>query len=277
VICNLLEANVDAASRADNFGCLPLHIVAQNGQVWDVQVQTLYDAFPTSVRARSGVKLGNSLPLHLAAENPEAEFSLISRLVELHPRGASQSNRQGKLPLHLACESGLSWKAVSSIHEAFTAAIEQPEQNSRGWTALHITAACHKADKELLSNLVQLYPQSATLADTRGRYPLHLACLAGKSWQNGLSMLFKANPDALRCPDNIGLLPFHIASFRLSAGAPSTEKPKPIEPKGRRFSRSVSVRSEALEVEQAIAKDAENTRKLEVLFHLLKADPTVLY
>jgi ankyrin repeat protein len=274
MICNLMEVHRDGACHADNFGCLPLHLIAQNGQVWDVQVQTLYDAFPAGARARTGVKRGNSLPLHLAAANPTAAFSLINRLVELHPRGASQSDRQGKLPLHLACETGLSWQSISSIHEAFLAAIRQPEQNARGWTALHMAAACPEADKELLLNLAELCPESASVADSKGRYPLHLACLSGKSWDDGLSALFEADPDALRCPDNVGLLPFHIASFRYSAVSSGEEikRPSAIETNNRGFSHAGP-----LEAENAnTRREVEDARNIEILFHLLKADPTVI-
>jgi hypothetical protein len=277
-ICNLIEVHADAACHADHCGRLPMHFVAQNGKVWDVQVQTLHDAFPTAVRARTGVKLGNSLPLHMAASNPEAAFSLINHLVELHPRGASQSDRQGKLPLHLACENGMTWKSVSSIHEAFPGAVRQAEHNSRGWTALHMAAASHKADNELLSNIVELCRESATVADSRGRYALHLACISGKSWGGGLSTLFNANPDALRCPDNVGLLPFHIASFRFSASSSCDEivkRPERIEePKKRRHRRSISVEAMQLQVQSKTA--VEDARRTEILFHLLKADPTVL-
>lgn len=274
VLCYLLEAHLDGASHADNFGCLPLHLIAQNGRIWDIQAQAVYVAYPSGARARTGVKLGNCLPLHLAAANPNAKFSLINHLVEVHPRGASQSNRQGKLPLHLACETGLSWPSIRSIHEAFPDAIRQPEQNQREWTALHMAAACPEADKEMLLNLLQLYPESAAVADSKGRYPLHLTCLSGKSWDDGASALFDAYPDALRCPDNVGLLPFHIAAFRYCAAPPNEniKRPDAIKAKNRRFSHSVSFEAEY----ENTKKDTEDANMIEIMFHLLKADPTVV-
>jgi ankyrin repeat protein len=272
IICNLLAAHSDAAAHADNKGCLPLHLIAQNAEYWDDEVQELYDACPAAARIRAGVVLGNRLPLHMAAANPNAHHSLIRKLVEMNPRGASQSDRQGKLPLHLACEAGLTWNAVTFIHEAFPEAVQQIEQNPRRWNALQMAAACLTAEEDLIFNLAKLHPDAAGMADTRGRYALHLACLSGKTWEGGLCSLFEANPEALRCADEVGLLPFFISSFRYCASpGDKLKRPKTFDISSRRVSRSASIESE-----QRSAKDMEDAKTIEVLFQLLKADPTVL-
>jgi ankyrin repeat protein len=274
VICNLLELHPDGASHADNFGCLPLHLVAQHGSEWDYQVQALYDAYPSAAQSRTGVKLLNRLPLHMAAANPKSVFSLIVTLIRINPRGASQADRRGKYPLHLACESGLSWESINVIHNAYPEAVRQPEQNARGWTALQMAAAClTNADGEVISNLARIYPEAAAEADSDGCCAFHLACLAGKKWDDGLSSLFDANPDAVRTPDHVGLLPFHIVSFRYSSPPPKSplSRPAAVSPKNRGFSRAAS-----FDMEQSVLKEQEDAKRLENLFHLLKADPTVL-
>ena len=268
IICNLLEVHQDGAAHADNRGCLPLHIVAQNGEIWDEEVQAIYDAFPQAARTRAGVALGNQLPLHMASSNPCAKASLFQRFVELNPRGASQADRQGRLPLHLACESGRDWQSVSAIHEAHPEGIRQAEQNSRHWTPLQIASASPSAGAELIANLAQLHPESATVTDSRGRQALHLACLSGKSWEGGLRALFEAAPDSLRCPDECGLLPFHIASFRYCASSKTNTSEA--------FDRRIGRRSSAIQLAQQSAKEADDAKKIEILFHLLKADPTVI-
>eukprot|EP00980_Cylindrotheca_fusiformis_P023935 scaffold11221_cov198-Cylindrotheca_fusiformis.AAC.3 len=169
VICNLLERHADGAAHADNFGCLPLHLVSQHGSEWDHQVQAIYDAHPSAAQSRTGVKLLNRLPLHMAAANRRSQFSLIVALIRINPRGASQADRRGKYPLHLACESGLSWESINVIYNANPDAIRQPEQNKRGWTALQIAAACPAADEEVISNLAKLYPEAALATDANGR------------------------------------------------------------------------------------------------------------
>jgi len=271
-ICRLLDEHVDAASHADNFGCLPLHLVAQNGKTWDVQVQSLYDGNTSAVRVRTGVKCYNRLPLHLAAANANSDLSMISNLIKYNPLGASQADRKGSFPLHLACESGHSWEAVRSIHQAYPGAVEQAEGNKRGWNALHMAASSEHSDGELLSELVKLFPNSATICDSDGRYPLHLACISGKLWENGLSSLFKAAPNAIRCRDKEGRLPLHIVAFRNCAKPPALCDRGPKITNRSRRSKSLM----ALELDRLTKKEMREARELSNIFEILKSDPHAL-
>ncbi|KAL3944375.1 MAG: hypothetical protein SGBAC_001539 [Bacillariaceae sp.] len=271
-ICHLLELRPEAAEHSDNFGCLPLHLVAQVGSQWDCQVQSLYDANPAAAQSRTGVKLLNRLPLHMAASNPSSEFSMIDTLVQMNPRGATQADRKGNFPLHLACEAGLSWESINSIHKAYPEAIQEAEGNDRGWTALQIAASNIDVHVDVITNLSEIYSQGAGVADNDGRYAFHLACFAGRKWEEGLSALFQAYPDALGTPDRMGLLPFHIVSFRYSASA---EEEAPEVPDANENERGFS-KSASFDVEKAALEEMEDARRIENLFHLLKADPTVL-
>jgi ankyrin repeat protein len=275
VLCNLLNLHPDASAHSDNFGQLPLHIAVQNSSTWDIQLQSLLDQFPQAVRSRTGIKLGNLLPLHMAASNPSADVSMIQKLVESHPRAASQASRDGKFPLHYACETGLSWESVKLVHEANPDAVRQPEQNSCRLNALQMAASCKRADKELLENLLRLYPDAASATDSNGRYALHLACIAGKSWDGGLSDLFDAYPEALGKADSMGLLPFYIACFRYSSVPEEGAYGKMGDKANKHHRRnSSSMFTELIQKEQAM--EAEDARQVEILFQLLKADPTVL-
>jgi len=272
-ICKLLHEHVDAANHADHFGCLPLHLVAQNGIAWDVQVQSLYDANTIAVRVRTGVKFGNRLPLHLAAANASSDFSMISNFIKYDPRAASQADRKGLFPLHLACESGHSWEIVNLIHQAFPGVVEQVEENNRGWNALHMAASSNHSDGELLSELVKLYPNSATVCDSDGRYPLHLACMSGKVWNDGLSSLFEANANAIRCRDTEGLLPLHIVAFRNCSKPPliCDNAPK-ITNRSNRRSKSLI----ALELDRLTKKEKREAQELTNIFEILLSDPTAI-
>ena len=275
IVYNLIELNSDGASHSDIYGCYPLHLAAQHGTDWTCQEKAIYDAYPDAAQARTGVKLLNRLPLHMAAANPASKHSLISTLIGVNPRATSLADKRGKLPLHLACESGLSWKSINAIHASFSAAIRTPEQNSRRWTALQIAAACTNSDNEVMSNLSKLHPEAATYSDADGYSAFHLACLAGKSWEDGLESLFEANPDAVRNPDNNGLVPFHIMCFRYSTASSlnPASRPNPVSPENRGFSKASSF---DLDAEKVALKHRANTKRIENLFHLLKADPTVL-
>ena len=280
VICNILNLHPDASAHADNFGRLPLHLAVQSFSSWDIQLQLLLDQYPQAVRARTGVKLGNLLPLHIATSNPSADLSMIQRLVEAHPRAASQASRDGMLPLHYACVAGLDWESVRVLHEANPEAVRQVEQNSRRLNALQMAASCTRADKELLENLLALYPDAASATDTKGRHALHLACIAGKSWDTGLSALFDAYPEAIGRADSMGLLPFYIACFRYCSASEIPQDDgfcRLAESASRHHRRNSSSRISMDLIHKEQAMEAEATRQIEILFHLLKADPTVLY
>lgn len=270
-LVRLLQENEDASHHQDKFGCLPLHLVAKYGRRWDVQVQALYDANTAAVRARTGVKYSNRLALHFAAANPNSDCSLVSKLVELNPRGSSQADRKGMLPLHLACDSGHAWKILESIHQANPQAVQQAEDNGRGWMALHMAASAVNADDEVISKLVEFHPTAATAADSNGHFPLHLACMSGKSWENGLSTLFDANPDVIRFSDKEGLLPLHIVSMKYCVKSRAESQPTVLDLQSLRSSRATS-----LEADQSTAKEIEAAKQVGDIFNLLKADPTVL-
>jgi len=270
VLCRLLQANVETARCTDYFGCLPLHLVAQHGMRWDVQMQTLYDANTSAVLARTGVKFLNRLPIHLASMNFKSDVSMITKLIEYNPRGTSQADRKGSLPLHLACESGLPWKCVQVIHEAFPEAVRQTEQNSRGWNALHMAAFSERSDKLLISNVIQLHPESASVKDSDDRYPLHLACMSGHTWDGGISSIFETNADAIRSRDKDGLLPLHITAFRCCTKSKGECKGTGI--RNCHLSKSGST----LEADELITDEKKTTQELSNIFELLKADPTVL-
>ncbi len=273
-ICNLVEAFPQAAAHADVFGCLPLHIIAKEGQTWDGQVEAVYDAHQAAVRARAGSEMLNRLPIHLAAANHFAKKSLVERLVELHPRGARQADASGKLPLHLACESGKQWnEGVQAIYQAFPVAITQSETNPRGWSPLHMAAACPTADVCLIGNLVELHPESSRIPDAFGRFPLHLACRSGKTWEGGLRALFDANPEALGQTDNFGRFPLFIAAQRC---CPLNYDDEQGEKKLRVVTKSRLAHSSSTASEQVSPKDEKDAARLDILYHLLRADPTVL-
>jgi len=274
VICRFLREHADGARAEDHFGCLPLHLLAQNGSRWDAQAQALYDANEDAVRHRTGVKLGNRLPLHLAAKNSDSDFTMIGKLVEYNPRGASQADRKGMYPIHLACESGHSWRSVQLIHEAFPTAVQQAEENTRGWHALHMAASSDGAEHELITKLVELDPEAASIGDTDGRLPLHLACDTKRNWDDGLSCLFSANPNAILQRDEHGMLPLHIVAFRYRCIPPSLGDagPRVTDIRSRRLSRT----SEALETERRTAKEKKEARELSNIYEILRADPSVL-
>ena len=277
VVCNLVQEYPEAASQTDKTGRLPLHMIAESAEVWDEGVEAILNAHPAAPRIRAGPELHNRLAIHMAAASPDARRSLIERLVELHPRGVSQADRLGKLPLHLACEAGKKWdKGVHAIYDAFPGAIRQAEANTRHWMPLTMAAACPNAGADLIDKLAELYPEAAQQVDADGRLALHWACVTGKSWEDGLRSIFDSNPEAILVGDNNGHLPFHLAAF--SCCVPSTpvqenEATEVIEtPQRPARSSSISLRTQSI----AEPPPDEDAPKVEILFQLLRAEPSIV-
>ena len=224
IIQNLVTIYIEAASIADDSGRLPLHVIAKYGEGWTDDAEAVLKAYPGAAQVRAGRSRQGAaharLPIHIAATGPDAGPDLISRLVAAHPRGVSLPDGFGKLPLHLACESGKVWEeGVRVLYESYPRAVEEKEDNGRGWTALHMAASCPHSSHSLIEALVDIYPAATFEVDRRGQFPLHLACASGKSWEGGIKIIFDANPEAAGAPNSVGLLPFHCAALAYSVSS----------------------------------------------------------
>jgi ankyrin repeat protein len=220
------------------------------------------------VQARAGNLFKKRLPIHLASTNINSQDSLIQKLNQLHPRGASIPDGDGKLPFHLACEIGKDWETggVGCTYESFPNAIRQPESNSRGWLPLHMVSACRRSTSFLIEKLVELYPEAAHVPDREGQFPLHLACGAGKSWEGGLKVLFEANASALTTYDKKQQVPFYIAAYLYCRGNPSNRSTPIAEVK--------PIPSVAALKEKTV--NSEEAAELDILYQLLRSDPSIV-
>lgn len=209
----------------------------------------------------------------MAAASPASQEPLLSRLLLHHPRAASMPDAVGKLPLFLACEAGKSWNegGTRSLHAAHPAALQAREDNSRGWLPLHAAASAPRSDADLICRLVELYPEAASVPDAQGRYPLHLACLAGKSWTDGgISVLFDADPSPMSSVDGMGLLPFHCAALFHCRTGPTDDV------RSRDDDAEDDDECEDWTVQERDARKAKDAAHVDILFNLLRSDPTVL-
>ena len=252
VIINVVRNYPAAAGHADNAGCLPFHHLAMHATCWDDEVEAVYNAHRNGAQTRTGVALLNRLALHLVASRSETQVGLVTRLLQIHPRGASLTDSSGKLPLHLAVEAGKEWNdGLCALHEAYPEGIRQAEDNPRGWLPLHMVSANSQSSTELLAKVVQLYPAGTMVSDGSGNFPLHIACENGKLWTTGLKHLFDAGPGVLSIANDKGLLPFHILVLKYCDGGTNNN----------RYDDN---------------NQCSELSHLECLFELLRADPTVI-
>jgi len=272
VIENLVFVNRTAASMADCTGRLPLHYVAEHGEEFNIEAQSILNAHPAAVRTRAGTTTSNRLPLHMAAFSPDARPSLIMNLVDANPRAASIVDGSGRLPLHLAVDSGrTTWdRGIDSIYLAFNPAISAPEESPRRWTVLHTAAASHYAGRELIEHIISLNENAASVADGEGKHPLHLACAANRPWEDGgVKAIFNADPSVALSEDKNGMLPFHVAAMKGSGSTTSTTRNAFADSEGDIVTTDADERLSG----EDVTNDLES---LEVLFNLLSAQPSVV-
>lgn len=265
IICNLLQVHPQGAAARDNDGCHPLHLIAKHGGDWTEEVQAVHEGHTRAVTVRTGRGLDSSLPIHLAAANPNATGAFIRKLVELNPRGVSQEDGQGKLPLHLACELGKDWEedGLDAIYNAFVQAASATERNDRQWTALHMASAYKGLCGGLIEKLVELHPASCDVPDSSGRLPFHLACEAGKRWEEGLRALFDGNPYAISAQDNKGRLPLFIVAHKHATEAAVEALAREAE--------------DTMDLADLNEDDEEEKHELlDVLYNLIQSDPNTL-
>jgi len=308
IVQKILTLNQNVASIPDKYGKLPFHSLAEFGETWDENVQCLYDALPTAISTRTNRLSGNNLPIHLVASNPDARASLVNKILELNPRGATLENHQGKLPLHLACESGKSFDGgFESIYNAYPNAINLPERNDRGWMPLHFSVTCPNSTTEHIEQVLNLNQNAANVVDGSNKTVLHLAIESGKDWDNGLRMLFDANPDAIEVEDGLGRIPlvtalltYHNGSGNSSGNDVSTtgeqEQEQEQQEDQQRNNDDALLQNDDVEESQELSSEdvatetvttvtTEETDNMEdlhlsqvnVLYHLLKSAPYVLH
>jgi ankyrin repeat protein len=121
-------------------------------------------------------------PLHIAAMYPSPP-DFFAFLTRAFPRELSVRDRNGDLPLHVAC-------AI-------------PRFGNR--TCDH--------EKSIIQHLLGMYPRAALAVNAQGQLPFHLALRAGISWNEGLSDLFERYPEVIGVYDPVsGLYPFMLAA-----------------------------------------------------------------
>ena len=286
IIQNILTAHQEVAAIPDVTGKLLMHSIAECAENWDWNVQAVYDAYPEALSRREIVT--RSLPLHLVSSNLDAKLQLVQKIVEYHPRAASLTNGDGRLPLHLACESGKSWYGgTEDIYKAFENAIQIAEDTLRRWMPLHFAASSPYSTMEFIEKIIGLAPDVAHAPDNLGCTPFYLAVESGKDWERGgLESLFQANPDAIDLPDANGKIPLVAALLAFCQDDGVTTSPDVDGgTNATLIQESLQPVDEYTTITHASIDDVKargchvlenDSTQINVLYHLLRAAPQVL-
>ena len=138
----------------------------------------------------------------------------VSFLVKCYPDILLQSDRNGRLPLHLATMNYQQRSHKDNL------GIDSYQPNNYVGSSICTKAFndhfqehnYHNDDTQIIDILLNANTSTAFMRDNAGKLPLHLAIDAGVSWQ-GMRNLIQVNPLAIQDEDPVtGLLPFMSAA-----------------------------------------------------------------
>lgn len=235
-------------------------------QAWDQVRRWLWSNEQLEIR-RAAVSFispshRNSTPLHLLFQLHDPPVAIVTDFVEAAPDVLMQPDALGRLPLHYACEYGVTTEVLELITELRPAAKYQTDNFDN--TPLLYACRSLENPNSMASNISILSDQiSAKITDKQKMLPLHWACYSGApvvviqtlvDWHpdglfetedNGktplrlaidnaqhenspqnIEFLIQAGPEAMEIRDKEDNLPFH--GFR-SIGPDDTEQNENVE------------------------------------------------
>lgn len=119
----------------------------------------------------------------MAYASTQRDDVAVTKLLDLHPFGASIKSAEGSFPLHYACGLGKVRNESDRAHE-------------------------------IIKRLLQEYPQAASEVDDEGELPFHKVCEStgpDHILSKTVALLLEANPESTRQRDKFGNLPLHLA------------------------------------------------------------------
>jgi hypothetical protein len=146
---------------------------------------------------------GGNLPLHVECQH-QRRVQVISRCLELYPESITVPNHAGNLPLHLFLKRG----ALMDVDLAFMIINKYPAAlklwNMDGNLPLHIEIKS-KCRSPIISECIELYPDSLSFVDQEGFMPLHWLLSRESSSTVDAMMIIEKHPAVLQHQGNIGL------------------------------------------------------------------------
>lgn len=143
---------------------------------WQAAIQHVR-ANPEDVKAVSVAGRGSLPPLHVACENG-APIQVIKVLLSSHPSAAqTKSGLHDRLPLHCLLAAALSYPlsdtVVSTLVEAYPGACRVADK--QGNLPIHLACQATNVPDSIFTSILSMYPEGAYARNFAGSYPLHTA------------------------------------------------------------------------------------------------------
>lgn len=217
----LYEVNPEMIRKGDEE--YPLHCACYNTN--PEVFKFVYELYPDIITVRA---YGN-LPIHVALSCDnfpwDHTIDIINFIVKYDPDCVSKPDGEGRLPLHLACDSSV-YDLIELLYDLYPEAILIRIDNARGQLPIEIIQDLDGDKEELIAfvGTQQNYARMATqniqalaTLDSNGWLPLHHA-LNINAPLGSIKLLVKGNPDAINVANNDDLLPLQMSCESCSVG-----------------------------------------------------------
>jgi hypothetical protein len=127
VIMTILRMAPQAASIRNGYNSLPLHVICQRNTKMDSQTKerlilALIQAYPESLVEAGGV--GQRTPLHIIFTDYTSP-ALVRHMIEMAPRACFMRDKNGWLPIHVACSRHCSPEKLRLLLDAYPASLHE--------------------------------------------------------------------------------------------------------------------------------------------------------
>lgn len=183
VIRAMVEAAPEIVSWTDSHGWLPLHHACANGADPNV-MKVLIDAYPSGKLAQDNQK---RTPLHFyATRNHDNPAFMMQNAILLTDTGAAElTDKNGMLPMHYACAYGTDTVVLQVLAQVYPDSLTTRE--NKGRTPMHLAMVnAHRDSTPHVVEFLLQHPEARDTTNTRdtdGYLPLHLLALALRGYR----------------------------------------------------------------------------------------------
>lgn len=200
-----------AMMHQDFRGMTPLHYACSSHS----NVAILRELIKINPSASSIKDNNGNLPLHhyigCFVKEGSASAESIQILHRSNPQAVSTRNHEGDIPLHVLCKRWHPDSIGDALLRADVNTVKIPDRQGR----LPLAIACEwRVNHKLIISMCQLYPEAASVKDLYGDVPLHILCRTYPEDipEKGIFLaLAKASPKMIAIPNADGTLPIQTA------------------------------------------------------------------
>ena len=214
-----MDAFPDTKKNTDGRMWLPMHFAMSVPGIDLDDIQTLFDSDPNCISQGCDTE-SNCTPCHLAMMTKDPNMDLIETLKDFDPSFGVRQTMNESTALHLAAEFSNSIPLIQELIQEFPETLTMRDENQKVPIACTFQNNSVDAP-DIFRILLQAAPQTAIESDDQGRFLIHQCLHSSSKDIPGseemVSIMLEAFPDAVNIADNGGWLPIQLAALTCRA------------------------------------------------------------